>query len=308
MKTLKRIYRPIIALLLRLLTRAACALPRRLVLRIGDGLGAAGYHLFLSERRRITANLTLAFGRSRPRRDIVRLARDCFRSVARSGFEAFRLPSMSDADVIEHVDADPFGPVDNVLARGKGVIILTAHLGAWELLFAYLAIRLGKPLHGVGKRIYYEPYNRWLTDLRRGHGVETIYQDGGGGGRPALRVLRSGRPLGILADQDVERLAGVFIDFFGRPAYTSTGPASLARVSGVGMVPIFMTWNGLRHRVHVLPEVEFVRTGDRKADDAENTQRWSRTVEDVIRRHPEQWVWFHRRWRSVGGTPAREEG
>ena len=306
MKTLKRIYRPIIGLLLRLLTRLACALPRRLVLRIGDGLGAAGYHLFPSERRRITANLTLAFGRSRPRREIVGIARDCFRSVARSAFETFRLPGISDEDVCSLIDADSFEPVEKVLARGKGLILMTAHLGAWEVLCGYSAIRLGKPLYGVGKRIYYEAYNRWLIDLRRSHGVETIYQETGA--RPSLRVLKSGRPLGILSDQDVGRLEGAFIDFFGRPAYTSTGPAALARATGAGMVPIFITWNGLRHRVHVLPEVEFVRTGDRKADDAENTQRWSRAVEDVIRRHPEQWVWFHRRWRGVGAAPAREEG
>jgi KDO2-lipid IV(A) lauroyltransferase len=242
-------------------------------------------------------NLTIAFGRSRPHRDIVRIARDCFKSVARSAFEAFRLPSMSDADVAAYVDADSFEPIEKVMARGKGVILLTAHMGAWELLFAYLATRLGRPLYGVGKRIYYEPYNRWLTDLRRAHGIETIYQDGGA--RPALRILRSRRPLGILSDQDVGHLAGVFVDFFGRPAYTSVGPASLARVSGVGMVPVFITWNGLRHRVHVMPEVEFVRTGDREADDVENTQRWSNTVEDIVRRHPEQWAWFHRRWRTV---------
>ncbi len=229
MKTLKRIYRPIIGLLLRLLTRLACALPRRLVLRIGDGLGAAGYHLFPSERRRITANLTLAFGRSRPRREIVGIARDCFRSVARSAFETFRLPGISDEDVCSLIDADSFEPVEKVLARGKGLILMTAHLGAWEVLCGYSAIRLGKPLYGVGKRIYYEAYNRWLIDLRRSHGVETIYQETGA--RPSLRVLKSGRPLGILSDQDVGRLEGAFIDFFGRPAYTSTGPAALARAT-----------------------------------------------------------------------------
>ncbi len=306
MRLLKRIYRPMIARLLWALTFFAGVLPRRLVLLAGDGLGAAVYHLLPAERRRVVANLTLAFGRSRPRRDIMRIARGCFRSVARSAFETFRLPAMSDEDLRAIVDADSFAPVERVLARGKGLIVLLAHIGAWEVLGAYCAVRFGKPFHAVGRRLYFEAYNRWLVDLRSACGVETVYQDAGA--RPVLRVLRDNQALGILADQDVKRLAGVFVDFFGRPAYTPTGPAALARASGAGMVPIFMVWNGRRHRVHVMPEMEFVNTGDRKADDAENTRRWSRVVEDIIRRYPEQWAWFHKRWRTVDKTPAREDG
>jgi KDO2-lipid IV(A) lauroyltransferase len=306
LKTLKLVYRPLVALLLRLLTRVACALPRRLVLRIAEGLGSAGFHLFPTERRRMIANLTAAFGLTRTRREIVGIARDCFRSVARSGFETLRLPAMSDKDICSVVDADPFGRVERVLARGKGLIVLSAHIGTWEVLAAYLAIRLGRPFHAVGRRLYFEAYNRWLVDLRRACGVETVYQDEGA--RPALRVLRANKALGILGDQDVARLDGVFVDFFGRPAYTPTGPAAFARASGAGMVPIFMVWRGLRLRVIVLPEVELVRTGDRKADDAENTQRWSRVVEGVIRRYPEQWAWFHRRWRTPAEGIAGQGG
>jgi len=306
LRILKRIYRPLIALMLRGLSRVAGALPRRLVLAMGEGLGAAGFHLFPGERRRMIANLTIAFGRSRPRREIVGIARGCFRSIARSAFETLRLPSMSEAEILANVDIGSFAPVEKALARGRGVIALSAHLGTWELLCAYLAIRWGKPLYGIGRRINYEAYDRWLVKLRRSCGIETIYQDAGA--RPALRILKSGRPLIILADQDVARLDGVFVDFFGRPAYTPTGPAALARASGAGMVPFFIVWNGRRHRLHVLPEVDLARTGDKKADDAENTRRWSAVVEDIVRRYPEQWGWFHRRWRSVDAAPAGEEG
>ena len=302
--TLKHIYRPILALVLGALTRFASMLPRGLALRVGEGLGAVGYHLFGAERRRMMANLTLAFGRARPRRDIVRMARDCFKTLGRSAFDTLRLPSISDEEISSVVDSDPLGPAERVLARGKGLIIITSHIGAWELGVAYLGARLGRPLYTIGRRIYFEPYNNWLVHLRRCHGLETIYQDAGA--RPALRLLRSNHTLCLLADQDVERLDGVFVDFFGSPAYTPTAPAAFARASGAGMVPIFITWNGRRHRVHVLPELELARTGDRKADDAENTRRWSSVVEGIIRRHPEQWVWFHRRWRSVGG--ASKEG
>jgi KDO2-lipid IV(A) lauroyltransferase len=204
---------------------------------------------------------------------------------------------MTADEIVSLVDADPFEPAERVLARGKGMLVLSAHAGAWELLVAYLAIRLGKPLHTIGRRLYFAPYNDMLLDIRRSAGVETIYQDEGP--RGALQVLHEGGALGILADLDMPRLEGVFVDFFGKPAWTSTGPAALARAAGAGMVPVFISWErGRRHRVHVLPEVEVVKTRDRRADTMETTRAWARVIEDFIRRRPEQWVWFHRRWRT----------
>jgi KDO2-lipid IV(A) lauroyltransferase len=177
-------------------------------------------------------------------------------------------------------------------------------VGAWEVLAAYLATRLGKPFHAIGRRLYFDRYNDLLVRIRRSAGVETVYQDAGA--RPLLEVLRENGAIGILADQDVARLDGVFVDFFGRPAYTPTGPAALARASRAGLVPFLITWKGRRHRVHVLPEVEMIRTRDRRRDLVTNTQAWSCAIEDFIRRHPEQWVWFHRRWRTR--PPGSREG
>lgn len=299
---MKRIYRPIVGLVVALLGRVARALPRRLALAWGELLGAAAYHLFPGERRRAVANLTLAFGHGRPGSEIAGIARDCFRTLGKSTIETLRLPAMSEEDILSVVDADPFAPAEAVLARGKGMIVLSAHVGAWEVLAAYLAARLGRPFHAIGRRLGFDTYNRMLVDVRRSHGVETVFQDEGA--RPALRVLRDNRALGVLGDQDVERLDGAFVDFFGRQAYTPTGPAALARASGAGMVPFFITWTGLRHRVHVLPEIELARSHDRQADVAENTRRWSKAVEDLVRRHPENWVWLHRRWREP--APAGE--
>ncbi len=143
MRWLKRIYRPIVAFLVRLAGRVARALPRRLALRAGELLGRACYHLFPGERRKAVENLTLAFGKTRPRREVLRLARACFRTLGRSVFEALRLEAMTDDEMASLVDADSFTPAERVLARGKGLIVFSAHVGTWELLAAYLASSWG---------------------------------------------------------------------------------------------------------------------------------------------------------------------
>ena len=293
---LNAIYRPVIAAALRTAAWGLQRIPRRLALALGDMLGAAAYRLKRRDRALAMDHLTQAFGRSKSRKELARIARASARNVCRSFVETLRLPAMTEDEIASLVDADPLEPAERVLARGKGLLVLTAHVGAWEMLGGYLAMRLGKPLYAIGRRLYFEPYNELLVSIRRSRCVETVFQDEGP--RPLLRILRRNRALALLADQDVPRLHGVFVDFFGRPAYTPTGPAALARASGAGIVPVLITWRGGHHKLHVLPEVELVKTHDRRADTMDNTRRWSRVIEDFIRRHPENWVWFHRRWRT----------
>ena len=290
------VYRPLIAALLRATARVFRRVPRRLALALGEGIGLVAFSLARRDRRRALAHLRLAFGRTRSGRELARIARAAARNLGRSLVETMRLPAMTEDEIESLVDADSFAPAEEVLARGRGMIALTAHLGAWEAGGAYLAIRLGKPLHAVARRLYFRPYNDLLVEIRKSAGIEVVYQDRGA--RPLLDVLRRNGALVVLADQDVPSLDGVFVDFFGRPAWTPTGPAALARASGAGIVPIFMTWKGRRHHLHVLPEVKLVRTHDRQADALKDTRAWSQAIEQVIRRHPEQWVWFHRRWRT----------
>ncbi len=296
-RALKRVYRPLIAAFLRVAPWTLRRMPRRLALTLGEGMGLVASNLVGRDRRLAVAHLRLAFGRTKSGRELARVARESWRNVGRSLAETLRLPAMTAEEIVSLVDADSFGPAERALARGKGMLVLSAHAGAWELLAAYLAIRLGKPFHTIGRRLYFGPYNDMLLDARRSAGVETLFQDAGA--RGALQVLHGGGALGILADLDMPRLAGGFVDFFGRPAWTSTGPAALARASGAGMVPFFISWErGRRHRVHVLPEVEIVKTRDGREDAVGNTRAWARVTEGFVRRRPEQWVWFHRRWRT----------
>jgi KDO2-lipid IV(A) lauroyltransferase len=292
------IYRPIIAAMLRATAWLVQHLPRSLALHLGERCGALAARLLTVSSRRAQRNLRKALRKMGMRRKrfayAYRLSRECFRCVGRSLVETLRLPAMAPEEILSLVRCDDLSPIERALARGKGVLILSAHMGTWEMLAAWLGVKFGRPFHAIGRRIYYNSYNELLVATRRRAGVETIYHDESP--RRALGVLRENRAVGILADQDIEHLDSVFADYFGRPALTPTAPVAMARASGAALVPVFITWEGRRHRVHVLPEVELIRTKDRKADMRINTQQWTDALESVVRARLPQWAWFHSRW------------
>jgi KDO2-lipid IV(A) lauroyltransferase len=124
--------------------------------------------------------------------------------------------------------------------------------------------------------------------------------------RAVLRVLGDGGTVGILADQNTLREEGVFVDFFGIPACTTTGIARMALHTGAAVVPGYILWDPTikKYRLRFDPEVELVRTGNAEADVHANTARFARVIEEVVRKNPEQWVWVHKRWKT---RPAGEE-
>lgn len=322
---LRNVYSAAAASLLAGLIHSSPWVPRSLALSGGELLGGLMYRLAAMNRprgkkprkeRRTFIDLSLerslddvarAFGPSLSSKEMKTLVRGSFRHAGRSLMESLRIPKMSTAKLLSLVDADSLEPVERVLARGKGLIVITPHLGVWELLASWLVQRLDRPFSAIVQRQRFDLYNHLCDSIRKeGAGLRVIYQDAGA--RPILTALRQNLPVGILGDLDLPKLQGAFVDFFGRPAYTPIGPAALARASGAGMVPIFIRWElgsgAPRHRVQVLPEIDQVRTGDKNADILENTQRWTRVVEEIVREHPEQWIWYHRRWRTQPDTTA----
>jgi len=323
---MRTIYRAVSSRLLSGIISGLRWLPRSLALAGGEQLGRLFFRVARTEKygssdrdlnlsdnkgrrfidlslRRSLADLQHAFPDA-SEEERIEIVRRSYRNAGRSLVEIMRLQYLGRDELFSRIDADSFEPLERVFARGRGALILTSHLGAWELLASYMVHRLDRPFNAIVHRQRFEPYNQLLHSLRdKGAGARILYQDLGG--RPILQALRDNQPVGVLGDLDMPKLKGVFVDFFGRPTYTPVGPAALARASGAGMVPIIIHWNrggdgggAPRHRLRVLPEVELVRTGDRHADIRENTQRWSRVIEGVVRENPEQWVWYHDRWRT----------
>jgi KDO2-lipid IV(A) lauroyltransferase len=182
-------------------------------------------------------------------------------------------------------------------ARGKGVIFLTGHIGAWELS-SFAHALYGFPLHFMVRPLDNPRVDALVNNYRSLSGNQPVYKNESA--RAALRILNDGGTIGILADHNTMPDEGVFVDFFGTPACTTAGIARLALHTGAAVVPGYAIWDSAmqKYRLCFQPAVELARSGDRDAEIRENTQRFTKIVEGIVRRYPSQWVWVHARWKT----------
>lgn len=279
-------------------------LPRSLARALGAGVARLADALVPHWRRVGLRNLGLAFPEL-PEMERRRLLASAFRHWGWLLAEFARFPR-HDARSIEQVIV--YDGLENYLeaaGRGRGIIYLTAHIGAWELSsFAH-------SLHGYSLAYVNRPLDNPLVD-----GLVNRYRclagnrpiDRRNAARAILAELKQDNAVGILSDQNVlEGDGNVFVDFFGVPASTTAGPARLALRTGAAVVPVFVLWDEARgkYRLRFDPALELIRTGEDERDVVENTARFARVIEGVIRRHPDQWLWIHRRWstRPPGQSP-----
>ena len=170
---------------------------------------------------------------------------------------------------------------------------MSAHLGNWEILGA-TCTALGYRISIVGRRMYYYKFEELLHGARRAAGVRVVDRDEP---KAMLRTLRNGHFLGIMGDIDAVKVGSVYVEFFGRLALTPTGPVALALRMDVPLVPAFIVRNERGgHTVLIDEPLRLIRTGDMQKDLLVNTMRAAKAIERVIRRYPDQWTWFHRRW------------
>ena len=197
--------------------------------------------------------------------------------------------------------------LDHYLAardRGNGVLVLTGHLGAWELSSFYHSLA-GYPMGMVIRRLDNPLVDRMVNRIRCQHGNRVLHKDDFA--RGLLAAMRAGETVGILMDTNMTPPQGVFVPFFGIPACTASGLARVALKTGAAVVPGFLLWEESEQKyvLRFLPEVALVSTADPEADALENTARLTAVLEDVIRQYPNQWLWMHRRWktRPAGDSP-----
>jgi len=270
-------------------------LPLSISLKIVALLGRCAY-LVLPKYRKITiANLSMVFAREKSAREIRKIARAVFVNLAKSACEVINFPKINEKNIDRFIRIEGIEHVDRSFEAGKGTIILASHFGNWELLGMTFRVK-GYPGVTIGRKIYFHKYDEFLNNLRKSHDVNVIYRDDSP--RKMLKVLKENRILGIVADQDVDSVEGVFVNFFGAPAYTPAGPVALARVSRATMIPCFVIRQKTGHILKIEEPIKFVDTGNKEADLVTNTQKWSEVIESYIRRYPEQWVWMHKRWKT----------
>jgi Kdo2-lipid IVA lauroyltransferase/acyltransferase len=284
--------------LLRMVAAVLRGTPEPLALRVGSALGWFVGSVLRIRRRVVEENLGLAFPEWPPARRR-RTAAAAFRHIGREAVAFLLMADMAPSEVRDRVEVEGLATVKEALAEGRGVLLLTGHVGNWEAGGAGLAAR-GIPIHVLARRQNNPLFEGSLSQSRERLGLRVIYRDEGV--RPILRALGRGDPVALVADQNVRR-AGLFVDFFGSPASTARGPALVARRTGARVVfGVAFRQAGRRARYRLLLRpLEVPDGGDPETDERRLLQAYVGAVEEAAREAPEQYFWPHRRWKTRPG-------
>lgn len=278
----------------RLLQALICALPAGAARELGAGLGSLAYTVGI-RRAVVLGHLSRVFGRERSETELAWIARESYRNFGRTTFEYARFPRLDGRAIEETVSLEGGEHLDRALAEGKGAILVAGHFGNWEL--AATLATMGYPLTFLVGEQHNTLVDGLMNRLRARFGVELVPLTGSLMG--VLRALRRNRIVAMLSDQDAGP-TGIFVDFLGLPASTPYGPGRIAARTGAPLVPgNAVRRPGGRHALVICPPVTPPPAGTAPDDAARHyTQAYTAALEQFIRRHPEQYFWMHRRWKT----------
>jgi KDO2-lipid IV(A) lauroyltransferase len=269
---------------------------------VGALLGTVGYRPLGVRRHVVERQLAAAFPELSPE-EVQRTARAAYEHLGRVTIEAALVPSLGSAGVLALFD-EPSGweHVEAARAAGRGMLLVSGHIGNWELGGAYIAAR-GIGIDVVARRMGNPLFDAYVTETRTQLGMQVVYD--ADAVRRIPRATREGRAVALLVDQGVKGLASSYVPFFGRPAKTPRGPAVFALRLGVPTIfaAVLRQPSG-RYRFFFEP-VTVEHTGDRERDTDAIVAGYTAQLERFVRRAPEQYFWHHRRWkRQPADTPA----
>ncbi len=271
-------------------------LPRPLARSLATGVARVLFALSPKLRKTAEVNLRIAFPEwSESRRNEV--IHGMVRNLGWMAAEIARFPKYSKENIEQLVVLDGNENFLEGQRRGKGVLFLTGHIGAWELS-SFAHALYGYPLHFMVRPLDNKRVDDLVNRYRCLSGNQPIFKNESA--RVMLRILQQAGTIGVLADQNTMPQEAVFVDFFGKQASTTTGIARVALHTDAAVVPGYLVWEeGIRkYRLRFEPPVELTRTGNPERDVLENTQKFTKVIEEIIRKYPEQWVWVHGRWNT----------
>jgi Kdo2-lipid IVA lauroyltransferase/acyltransferase len=283
--------------------RSLGRLPRGLARMVVRVLTLSAY-LGLSRLRRVgERNLELALPEV-PRVERTRILRGLFRNLGAQLVEFCRMPRYTAQNTRGWIRTEGLENYLASQARGKGVLVLTGHLGGWELSSFYHSL-MGHPMGMVIRRLDNRLLDEYVNRIRCLHGNRVLHKDDFA--RGLLTAMRTGETVGILMDTNMTPPQGVFVRFFGITACTASGLARVALKTGAAVVPGFLVWESAegKYVLHFWPELRFAESDDHEADILAATQQCNDVLESWIRRYPDQWLWIHRRWKT---RPPGEPG
>ena len=288
-----------------LAVRAAVrALPRRASLGAGAALGRFFYRVHGRRRELALANLRGAFP-ARPERELRAILLSTFEHFGRHVVELLNFDAMSTGELMRLVDVEGGARVEQALARGRGVVFFSGHVGYWELQVMVHAV-LFAPVVLVARTLDNPLLDRLLGRIRGRVGTRVLPRQGAV--RGLLRALRNRASVALMIDQHMQDRSAVTVAFFDRPAATTSVVAALALRTGAPVVPVFaLPLPGGRYRLVYEAAVEPPPAGD--PDPVHTyTQRCTDVLERCVRRHPDLWLWMHRRWRTDAAAGTASAG
>ncbi len=273
----------------------ASNLPARTIWRLGSWIGFLISVVDVPHRRIVRRNLRFA-NPGWTRQDIDRLTREIFQHIGITFLEIVQMRFLACEDILSRIRLTGEQYLHQALQQGRGLIIISAHLGNWEMGLQFASCYLNTRITGVARNVRFAPLNRRVHRLRTRFGINVIHKKGA---LPEMtQTLRRKEVLALLVDQS-RRSEGVETLYFGRRVTTTPAVAMLALRCKSPVLPMFCIRErngGLR--IEVEPALEIQRSGNLRADLLANTQRVTDAVEQAVRQHPEQWFWVHKRWKK----------
>jgi KDO2-lipid IV(A) lauroyltransferase len=281
--------------------------PRALARRMGAGVGWLAWILLPRLRRVGMRNLEMAF----PEKSLAereRILRQLYRTLGWQLAEFCQMPKYTVQNTAKFIEYDGLERYLSAKKRAKerksGVLVVTGHLGAWELSSFYHSLR-GYPMGMVIRRLDNPMVDKLVNRIRCLHGNTVMHKDDFA--RGLLGAMRGGETVGILMDTNMTPPQGVFVPFFGTQACTASGLARVAQKTNAVVLPGCLMWDDAKKKyiLHFGEEIELVQTDDVEADIVANTARFTQAIEEYVRQYPEQWLWVHRRWKTrPAGEPS----
>lgn len=279
-----------------LFARLFSNLPLKSSVRLGKRLGRLLYSIDGRHRRIAIENISSTLGLDSVEAEGV--ARKVFENIGITFAEFIKIPTLNKAFFDNNVEVEGFENYLRAKDYGKGVLMLGAHLGNWELIPAVHLIKKGQAASVVYKRTKNPYVDRFIDSIRRSYGLKTISHRNSV--KEIMAALRRGEGVGILLDQHAGSREAVVVDFIGRPAATNYGLALIALKTGAPVVPMFLVREGEeRYRFIYEEPIHLQKSGDSERDVREATIKFNSVIEKYVRKYPEQWFWVHNRWKAV---------
>lgn len=285
---------------IEILFRLIGLIPRQWAFRLGNFLGHLVFLADSKHREIVLGNLSRAFGHEKSPYEIKMLARQVFANALQIIFEIGWSLGLDKEQLMKRFTIEGRSIIKNACEQGRGVLVLTAHFGNWELL-SVVGAMLAHPLSVVYRPLDFKPLDRFFIHLRTRFGSKVIPSK-----RSLFALLRSlgrGEMVVLLMDQNVDWYEGVFVDFLGHRACTNSGLALLALKTRAPVIPVFMVREKEGFIAKFLPEIPLQQTGDQTRDLEDNTQQYNHVIESFLRRYPDQWFWLHQRWKTKPYQP-----